>query len=68
MENNGEIQRNPYDNIPVLYCKRCLSLAVMSDDDLHIDYCDKCGCADIGETDIYTWMDLYEKKYGKKYI
>ena len=64
---NVEVRDNPYDNIPVAYCKQCLSLAVMRDDIL-VDYCDKCGCTDIEYTDIHTWETMYEKKYGQKYL
>jgi len=50
----------------VLYCKRCLSLAIMSEYDT--DYCKECGCTDIGSTSIEHWQEMYEEKYHKKYI
>lgn len=32
------------------------------------DYCDECGVADIGETDIETWRKLYKERYGFDYL
>ena len=49
-----------------LYCKKCLSLKIMSLND-DIDYCDECGCTDTDSTDIETWRELYRKKYGKTF-
>lgn len=64
---NVEVRHNSYDDIPVAYCKECLSLAVIEEDFIG-DYCDECGCTDIEYTDIHTWEDMYEKKYGQKYL
>lgn len=60
---------NEYNDIPVYYCKNCLSLkvkTVMIDSDL--DYCDDCGSTEIGEAHIEEWKDLYRKRYGFDYI
>lgn len=60
---------NEYNDIPVYYCKNCLSLkvkTVMIDSDL--DYCDDCGSTEIGEAYIEEWKDLYRKRYGFDYI
>lgn len=54
-----------YDEEPVYYCKRCLSLAVKSIG--QYDYCDDCSCTDIGTTDIFTWEKMYKDKYGKEF-
>lgn len=54
-----------YNDIPVSYCKRCLSLRIMAFDGG--DYCDECGCTDIGTTDISSWEKMYEEKYGKPF-
>lgn len=55
-----------YNEEPVTYCKKCLSLKIMSLND-DIDYCDECGCTDTDSTDIETWRELYRKKYGKTF-
>ena len=60
-----ELNSNPdYDNEPVYYCRRCLSLAIKTIG--QYDYCDTCSCTDIGTTDIYTWQEMYKEKYGKE--
>lgn len=60
-----------YNEEPVYYCKTCLSLKIKNFDELgvdFVDYCDECGCTDVGTTDIYTWEKMYKNKYGKNYI
>ena len=58
--------KEDYNNIPVYYCKRCLSLRVLTLTE-SMDYCDECGCTDIATTDINTWESLYLKKYNKPF-
>ena len=57
-----------YDEEPVVYCKKCLSLRIlrMGLDDLV--YCDNCGGTDTGELNIKEWETLYKNKYGFKYL
>lgn len=61
--------KEDYNNIPVHYCRECLSLKVMRvagmDD---TSYCDDCGCTDIVETDIDTWEAIYKQKHGFTYL
>lgn len=45
-----EYTKEEYNNVPVKYCKRCLSLAIVGLDDL--EYCDKCGGMIIDESHI----------------
>lgn len=40
-----------YDDEPVYYCRRCLSLNIQTRPGLG-DYCAKCGGASVGVTDI----------------
>lgn len=57
------------NNIPVHYCKECLSLRVMRVAEIEdACYCDTCGCTDIAETTIEEWQSLYEKKHGFTYL
>ena len=54
-----------YNNVPVFYCKNCLSLLIR--DVEHIDnseYCDECGSTDIGTASIEDWDAMYVAKYG----
>lgn len=61
-----ECPNEDYNAIPVVYCKNCLSLKIMVLND-KVDYCDKCGCTDTDSTDIASWREMYEKKYGKPF-
>ena len=63
--------KEEYDNIPVYYCKSCLSLRVMSirdSSDSSMNYCDECGNTEIGETSIQEWEEMYKRKYGFDYL
>lgn len=55
-----------YNDVPVLYCRECMSLKIMSVDGM--DYCDKCGSTNIGETHIGEWEKMYADKYAKPHI
>lgn len=54
-----------YNNIPVCYCKNCLSLRVKIVGGY--DFCDDCGCTSFAESHIEEWEKLYESRYGKKF-
>ena len=57
-----------YNNEPVFYCKNCLSLYITSLDAFNPDegcYCESCSRTDIGETDIFTYREMYKEKFGK---
>lgn len=60
-----------YDKEKVYYCKKCLSLAIISTEREaeSIDFCNDCGCTDIEEAEnINVWEEMYEKRYGHKYV
>lgn len=58
-----------YNNIPVFYCKHCLSLKIKTVvTGLNLDYCDECGSTDIDTTDIENWRNLYRDRYGFDYL
>ena len=60
---------NSYDEEPVYYCKRCLSLNIRPIPDLDgQDYCAECGTTDVGSANIEEWKKLYRKKYGRDYV
>lgn len=66
--NNTDIRisKEEYNEIPVVYCRNCLSLKIMILDE-DTDYCDDCGCTETASTDIESWEKLYEKRYGKPF-
>lgn len=58
-----------YDNIPVFYCTQCLSLRIRSVEGVRdTEFCDECNSTNIEKTDIHTWENMYEKKYGHKFL
>lgn len=57
-----------YNEDPVYYCTKCLSLDIRSiDGTKDSDYCHKCGCTDIKKTSIGEWEKLYKQRYGMKF-
>lgn len=64
-----KLPKEDYNNIPVLYCKECLSLKIMGVAGMEeACYCDKCGCTDIEQTSIEEWDKLYRAKHGFSYL
>lgn len=55
-----------YNEIPVFYCSKCLSLHIRNIGE--IDYCESCGSTEIRETTITEWDKNYEAKHGIKFI
>lgn len=66
MEEQKTDKKQEYNDEPVYYCSKCLSLAVVSLDD--IDYCNNCGSADIESDSIENWEMMYLIRYGEKFI
>lgn len=68
-KSDNQSQPNEYNKVPVLYCRHCLSLAVLSVPKMtDSDFCDSCGSTDIAEVSIEEWEDLYKTKFGHKYL
>lgn len=62
-------KKKQYDEIPVLYCKHCLSLKIRNIPIIEdSDYCDDCGSTDIGEGLIEEWDTLYRQRFGHSYL
>lgn len=61
-----ELQDNLYNEEPVHYCKKCLSLNVKKID--NIDFCDECGSVEIEQLNIFDWEKEYVDKYGNKFL
>lgn len=62
-------KKQEYNNEPVFYCTRCLSLKIMSVPHMeNSDFCDDCNGTDIAQASIEEWEQLYQQKYGHKYL
>ena len=48
-----------YNDIPVYFCAKCLSLAILHDN-VYGDYCRDCGSLDIRKAHIYDWEKLHK--------
>lgn len=69
MRNTFKLDPSKYNDIPVKYCSKCYSLQIGSIEGLEdSDYCMHCGSSEILEGNIYAWEELYEKRYGHKYV
>lgn len=65
---NSENQEK-YNEEPVFYCKHCLSLKIINETMLpDLEYCGDCGSTQIDTTDIHTWENMYEQRYGFKFL
>ena len=64
--NRGEDTNNTeYNDIPIFYCKNCLSLKIRDVEQIeNSEYCDECGSTDIGTAHISEWDAMYVAKYG----
>ena len=66
IENILSPSNEEYNEEPVFYCTHCLSLRVKALDS-YVDYCDNCGSTDIETTDIFTWREMYRKRFGRDF-
>ena len=58
-----------YDDDPVYYCKRCLSLNIRQMPcRKEQDYCGECGATEVCSTTIDEWKEMYKKKYGHDFV
>lgn len=58
-----------YEEEPVYYCKRCLSLKVRQMPMVANQYyCEDCGTVDIAEGSFEEWDELYVERYGHHYL
>ena len=62
---------NEYNKEPVYYCKRCMSLNIQTIGENSkvsgFDFCTNCGGTEIETTDIFTWRNLYKKRFNKNF-
>lgn len=63
------MNKEEYNNIPVHYCRECLSLKIKTiAQGLNLDYCDECGGTDIVETQIEDWEKLFKESRGFEFL
>ena len=63
------MDKDQFDDEPVYYCKRCLSLKIKQIPILgNQDYCEDCNSTDVSTTTIEEWNKMYEKKYGHPFV
>lgn len=60
------LTKEEYNDVPVHYCKKCLSLAIKRVDGM--DYCEKCGGTETWVTLIDDWIALYKDAYNKNFL
>ncbi len=61
------MEESKYDKETVLYCKDCLSLAIKGGRGIP-DYCIICTSTNVGDTDIFEWEKMFERRYGYNYM
>lgn len=72
-------KKSDYNNVPVEYCKTCLSLHLKevnfkgqldltTGKEKCVVYCIPCGNTSIEKTHITEWQDFYKEKYGKDFL
>lgn len=57
-----------FNDIPVEYCTKCLSLRIINYQGRVKSYCDECGSTDTNKGHIDDWEKLYKQKYGKAFM
>ena len=62
-----ELVNPEYNEEPVHYCKRCLSLNIKVDEN-DDEFCEDCTSTNIGKMDIFTWEKLYKDMYGINFL
>lgn len=67
MDNLREEQN--YNDIPVHYCERCLSLKIRFVQGLsNSEYCDECGSTEVNTMHINDWKITFKNKYGYDHL
>lgn len=61
-------KQDNYNNVPVDYCKTCLSLKIKDIKNPSQGFCISCGNTSIGKIHIEEWEDKYVERYGVKFL
>lgn len=63
------MEKNEYNEVPVHYCKSCLSLKIVNDTGIEgLDYCNSCGSTNIDLINIEQWEIMHRKRYGFDFL
>lgn len=70
------VKKQEFNNEPICYCKNCLSIQIKrvnfekgsNGEERNVDYCVSCGNTEIEKAHVSEWEDMYEEKYGEKFI
>lgn len=62
-----KLVNSEFNEEPVYFCKRCLSLNIKIDSNEE-EFCDECTSTNILKTNIFKWEELYKLKYGKLFL
>ena len=65
-----------FENDPITYCKTCLSIYIKTiefekgpgGEDREVDYCVPCGNTELETVYLSEWEDLYEERYGERFL
>ena len=69
MGNLSKEKLHEYNEVPIFYCKHCLSLKVRYVSSIEdSEFCDECGSTDIAQENVREWEKMYEEKYGHKLL
>lgn len=69
MNNLNTDNKIDYNEEPVFYCEKCLSLKIRNVPHMEdSDYCDECGSTSINKCSIEDWENLYVSRYGYKFL
>ena len=66
-----ELVNAEYNEEPITFCKRCLSIRIRSEVNSNGDeicFCEECGSTKMAETNVFNWEHLYKETYGKIYL
>lgn len=63
-----ESPEQDYNDIPVEYCTKCLSLRIINYQGRVKSYCEECGNVETATTHIDNWEEMYKKRYGIAFI
>ena len=70
------LEKSIMNNEPITYCKTCLSIHIKTvefpdteaGENRNVHYCVPCGNTELTEAHIEEWEDLYEEKYGERFL
>lgn len=69
IKSDSIVLKEEYNKEPIYYCAKCLSLKIRDIPYIpESEYCDECGSTNVVQTQIDQWEQMYENKYGYKFL